>query len=111
MDTLRNVNLALRFLLELTALTSLGYGGWKLPRSLPAKLALAAALPSAAVVAWSLWVSPQAAYDVDSLRVLAELLVFGGAGLVLTRTGNTTATTALLITYAVNRALMATWDQ
>ncbi len=36
MDTHKSVNLALRFLPELAALTSLGYGGWKLPHSLPA---------------------------------------------------------------------------
>src|SRR3954447_24814021 len=99
MDTVKTVNLALRFLLELAALASLAYGGWKLPQTLTGKIALAVTLPLVAVVIWSLWVSPQAAYDIDSLRVVAELVVFGGAASVLTMLGNTWATTILLVSY------------
>jgi hypothetical protein len=111
MDTLKSLNLALRFLLELAALASLGYGGWKLPHSLPARIGLSLAVPVAAVVLWSLWVSPQAAYHVPAMRILVELLVFGGAAYALARLRSASAAVLLLVTCAANATLMVIWDQ
>jgi hypothetical protein len=111
MDTVKSLNLALRFLLELAAIASLGYGGWKLPHSLPAKIGLCVAVPLTAAVMWSLWVSPQAAYHVPAMRILIELLVFGGAAYALGRITTTSAAVVLLFTYAANAALMVIWDQ
>jgi len=111
MDTVKSLNLALRFFLELAALASLGYGGWKLPHSLPAKIGLSVAVPLAAAVMWSLWVSPQAAYHVPAMRILVELLVFGGAAYALARVTTTATAVFLLVTCAANAALMVMWDQ
>ena len=111
MHTIKIVNLALRFLLELTALASLGYGGWQLPDSVAAKIAMAVSIPFTAAVLWSLWVSPQAPYDSTPLRLLVELAVFGGAAYALARFSSTPAAATLLLVYATNRALMTIWDQ
>ena len=52
-----SANLALRFLLEITALIALGFLGWNLGEGLP-RLALAIGLPVIAATIWGLFAVP-----------------------------------------------------
>jgi hypothetical protein len=71
-------NLALRFLLELSALAALAYGGAHLRAGPAARVALAIAAPLAAAVAWGAVVSPKARVRATApVRLLVELTVFG----------------------------------
>ena len=60
MPAARALNLALRFLLELAALASLGYWGGTAPAGAAARAALAVALPVAAAAFWGMFVAPRA---------------------------------------------------
>jgi hypothetical protein len=87
-DTVRYVNLGLRFVLELGALAALGWWGVHVGGSTAAELVLGLVLPLLAAVAWWLFVAPKARFPVP-LRVrapiemaifLAAVLAFWGVG-------------------------------
>jgi hypothetical protein len=112
MDALKAVNLGVRFVLELCALAALAYWGWKAGDRMPAKLLLGIGAPLVAAVVWGLFVAPKATFDVgDGLRLALELVVFGCAVAALVAAGRIGLGVALGVVYAVNRVLMAVWDQ
>src|SRR5438309_7324359 len=88
MDTVRYLNLGLRFLLELGALVALAWWGFHVGGSTAADLILGLGLPLLAAVVWWLFVAPKARFPV-SLKVrapiemavfLAAVLAFWGVG-------------------------------
>jgi cytochrome b len=81
-------NLALRFLLELSALAALGYWGAHLGAGLPLRIGLALAAPLAAALAWGAVVSPKARVRATApTRLATELAIFGAAGWALAAAG------------------------
>jgi hypothetical protein len=81
-------NLALRFLLELSALAALGYGGARLRAGLAARVALAVSAPLAAALAWGAVVSPKPRVHAPApVRLLVELAVFGAGAAALVAAG------------------------
>jgi Protein of unknown function (DUF2568) len=112
MDAIKAANLALRFALELCALGALGYWGAKTGYRSFAKIGLAIAAPLVAAVAWVLFVAPNATLDAGPVvRLVVELLVFGAAAAGLVSLGRTGLGVGLAVVYALNRLLMAVWDQ
>ncbi len=77
------VNAALAFLLELVALGLLGWGGWLLGGTGALRVVLAVALPAVAAVLWGLFAAPQATFPSTGGRLAVQLLVLGGAAVVL----------------------------
>jgi hypothetical protein len=81
-------NLALRFLLELTLLTALGYWGAGRPAGAAARAALALAAPLAAALAWGAVVSPRARVAAPApARLLVELALFASGAWALAAAG------------------------
>jgi hypothetical protein len=77
MDTLRVSNLALRFFLELAALTAFGYWGATSGVGRVLSLLLALGLPSIVAALWGLFISPKARFATGALgRASLGLLVF-----------------------------------
>jgi hypothetical protein len=76
-------NAALAFLLELAALGVLAWGGWRLGGDGALRAALAVALPVAAALLWGLLAAPHASYATTPGRLATQLVVFGGASVVL----------------------------
>jgi hypothetical protein len=73
-------NLTLRFLLELSALTALGYAGSRLPDGMAARIAMAVGAPLLAALLWGALVSPKARIRAAaSVRLAVELAIFGAA--------------------------------
>ena len=112
MDLIRSANLALRFLLELCALATAAYwgatGDWGRGR----RILLAVAAPVLVGVVWMLFVAPGATIQTAPvLRFLVELAVFAAAASALLQRGHLVLAAALGLCYAVNRTLMAVWDQ
>ena len=109
---MRAANLLLRFLLELSALAALGYGGARLGGSALTKSLFAAGAVSVAAVAWMVFVAPNATADVHpAVRWAVELTEFGAAASALAAGGRARLAVVLAVLYAANRALMAAWDQ
>jgi hypothetical protein len=77
MDALRVSNLALRFLLELAALTTFGYWGATNGAGRVVSILLALGLPSIAAALWGLFISPKARFATGAFgRAFLGLLVF-----------------------------------
>ena len=109
---MRAANLLLRFLLELSALTALGWWGAHTGSRTLTKIALATVVVMTAAVAWGLVVAPNAPVDAGPLlRWAVELAVFGAATAALVAVGRPRYAVALALLYVVNRVLMAIWDQ
>ncbi|TMD57990.1 MAG: DUF2568 domain-containing protein [Chloroflexi bacterium] len=95
------INLAGRFFLELVMLTSFGFYGWQVGHSIALSLLLAMGLPLLAAVLWGVFAVPgdrsrsgKAPIPVPgTVRLMLELLLFGGATWVLYLSGFTLAAT------------------
>jgi uncharacterized protein DUF2568 len=85
---MRAVNDALRFLLELGALTALAVWGWSATGS-PWSFALAVGAPAVAASVWGRWLAPRSQHRVgDPRRLAVELAVFGAATAALVASGH-----------------------
>ena len=112
MSAIKSANLALRFLLELCALAALAYWGFQTGRGTIAKLGLGIGAPLLGAVIWGTFVAPRTPVEVPGpVRLALELTVFGPAAAALYAAGRPSLAWALAVAYAVNRALMAVWDQ
>lgn len=112
MDSLRVGNLALRFLLELSALAAFGYWGATTATGHVARIGLAIALPSIVAVAWALFISPKARIPTGRFgRAVLGLIVFLFAAAALWRRDRT----ALAMTYGslaiISSVLILIWPQ
>lgn len=107
-----DLNLPVRFLLEIAALVALSVFGWRAADPFVLRLALALALPLAAAAVWGTFVAPRATRRLpDPLRFGVELLVFGPAVAALVLTGLPLLGVLLGAAYLVNVFLMYLWDQ
>jgi hypothetical protein len=97
MSILKGANLALRFLLELSALAALCYWGFKTGTGTISKVVLGIGAPLATAVLWSTFVAPAAPVSSPgALRFLLELAVFGVAAAALYSAGRPGVTCRLL---------------
>ena len=86
---LKNLNLALRFALELCALGSLAYWGVRSGRGPALSIGLGVGLPVLAALFWGGFVSPKARFGGSrGLRLLLGLLVFSSAAVALVSVGH-----------------------
>ena len=101
------LNLGLRFLLELGGVASLAYWGWRTGDTLPLRLVLAIGVPLALVIAWSMVVAPGADNPIpQTARMLigtALLLVAAGA---LAVAGQPQLAVILALLIVVNQVLL-----
>ena len=112
MDLVKSVNLALRFLLELCALAATAYWGATGEWGGSRRVLLAVAAPLTLGVVWVLFVAPGATIHTPPvLRFLVELAVFAAAASALLHRGHLVLAALLSLCYAINRTLMAVWDQ
>ena len=112
MDLIKSANLALRVLLELCVLVATAYWGATGDGGRGRRVLLAVATPVVVGVVWLLFVAPGATIHAGPvLRFLVELVVFAAAASALLLRGQTVLAALLALGYAVNRALMAVWDQ
>ena len=79
MGIVKGTLLAVRFALELSALAALAYWGFETGGGTATKILLGIGAPVAAIVVWSLFVSPKARFRHPVLKLVFEIVVFGGA--------------------------------
>jgi uncharacterized protein DUF2568 len=106
-DTVRYVNLGLRFVLELGALVALAWWGFHVGDSTVADLVLGLGLPLLAAIVWWLFVAPKARFPVP-LRVRApiEMAIFLSAVLAFWGVGQTGLAVAFAAAAAISELLL-----
>jgi Protein of unknown function (DUF2568) len=106
----QSVNLAVRFILEVGALVALGYWGWKSGAS-AMRWVLAVGAVAAAVLVWSLFVSPNPTIEVARpLKIAIEFAVWLAAGAALWATGLQTLAIIFVVIAMVSGTLNYVWD-
>ncbi len=112
MDTLKALNLALRFLLELGVLGALGYWGYRTGNGMVWKIILGIGAPIAAAAIWITLGAPGAALQLnDPLHLILEIIFFGGASIALFMAARRWLALGFAALFVFNRALMYVWAQ
>jgi hypothetical protein len=112
MTLLQNLNLALRFSLEICGLIALGYWGFHTGNGKLLKVLLGIGTPLFIAVIWGVFGSPKAVYKVSMpLQLVLELLVFGLPAIALYFAGKPQLAWIYAIIVIINRLLMFMWKQ
>lgn len=112
MDVLKVINLAVRFLLEICVLISVGYWGFKTGSGWPLKLLFGIGAPLLIAVIWGLLGAPKSTFRLEGLSFLVlEVIVFGSGVAALFLTRNNFLASALVLALIVNRILLFVWKQ
>lgn len=101
---MKELNLGVRFLLELCLLVALAYAG------LQVNVVLAIVAPLVAAVIWGLFVSPKARVPLPTTAwVGVQVVLFGAAVVGLIAAGNTVLGVLFGVAVAINLALALSW--
>lgn len=112
MDVLKGMNLAIRFLLEICVLISVGYWGFKTGSGLFLRLVLGIGMPLLIAVIWAMFGAPRSAFRLQGpLMLMLEIIVFGSGVAALFLTKNTILAWVFAAIIVVNRVLIFFWGQ
>jgi len=107
LSVIKNINLGIRFILELCMLASFGYYGFQIAMGFSLKLLLGIGLPAVVAVIWGLFLSPRAKFDLHIIaRVLMEMILFFSAAGLLHLLHYGVLAIILAITFVVNRTIL-----
>lgn len=109
---LKSLNLGLRFILEICALASLGYWGFKTGQGIFLKVIVGIGTPLVVAVIWGMFGSPAAPFKVSvPVELLLEIVIYGAATLALYASGRTSLSVTFIIVAILNKILMIVWQQ
>jgi hypothetical protein len=112
MNTLRILNVAVRFLLELCLLAAVGYWGFKTHSGWLLKILLGIGLPILIAVLWGMFIAPKAIRPLSGASYLTvELTLLALGSVALFASGKSTLGWAYTITLIVNKVLLVAWQQ
>jgi hypothetical protein len=111
-ETLKFLNAALAFFLELAMLAAFGYWGFHGEKGLLTKWILGVGLPVLAAIVWGMWLAPRAANRLGNVSGnLLSLVLFLCGAAALYYTGHTLLAVLFAVTAILNRALILLWKQ
>lgn len=113
METLKLLNLGLRFLLELCLLVIFGYWGFKTGSDNTfLKFLLGIGAPVLFAVVWGVFLAPKANIQIgEPWRLILEAVIFSLACWALYSTEKTNLAFAFGVIYLINKILMVIWKQ
>jgi hypothetical protein len=112
MEVLKNINLALAFLLELCMLAALGYWGFTLDQGLAVRVGAGLGVPILVAVVWGVLLAPRASNRLqEPLHLIVELIIFGLAIAALYAAGRPQLALAFGLVYTLNVILRYVWGQ
>jgi hypothetical protein len=110
LTALKNMNLALAFLLELAVLVALGYWGFSSGEGMPARIGLGVGAPLVAVIVWALFGAPRSTRRLQGFWLLIlRVAFFGSAVLALVAAAQPLLGIVFALIYVVNLALIYAW--
>ena len=110
--SMRGLNLAFRFILELLALVALFLWGTSVSDDLAVQLVIGLGAPVLVMALWSLFVAPRASRRLrDPSRLALELLIFAIAALAFGLASGPVVAVMFGVAVVINLALMFLWDQ
>jgi hypothetical protein len=99
---LKNLNLVLRFLLELAALVAVGNWGWRIGDG-AMRWVLMVGATAAVIVVWVLFVSPNPTIELAMpIRLVIELVVWAAAAAALWAAGQTRLAVVFFVVAVIN---------
>lgn len=105
---MKEMVLAIRFLLEMLALIALGYWGYYLGKGIWMKLSFLILFPIIMMVIWGMFISPKAFFHFPEwLRLLLELTLFGIAAFGLYNSGFYALALLFLIIVIIQRIYLS----
>jgi hypothetical protein len=111
-DILKNLNLGLRFVLEICLIVALAYSGLHISQNSMLKWILCLLLPVLAATIWGRYIAPRASHPLKRpVRLAVELLLFGSAIVLLYLVGQKAAAAVFAISVVVNELLILVWRQ
>jgi hypothetical protein len=112
MDALKSINLAVRFLLEICVLISVGYWGFKTGSGWLLKILLGVGAPLLIAVIWGTFGAPKASYHLNGFSLLTlEVVVFGSGAAALFMSKNYSLAWGFAMIVIVNGILIFVWNQ
>ena len=109
---MKAANLALRFLLEVSALVALGYWGFHAGDGDATHWILGIGAPLVAAVVWGLFVAPRRRFDVpNAVWILLQVLFFGAAVVGLMMSDQVWVAVVFVVLLIMNVSLMIVWQQ
>lgn len=112
METIKLLNLGIRFLLELCILVIFGYWGFKTGSSTLIKFLLGLGSPILFAVVWGTFLAPKSSMRLgEPWLFLLELVLFALTIWALYSTGKVNLTAAFSVIYVLNKILMIIWKQ
>ncbi|MFV2064996.1 MAG: YrdB family protein [Chloroflexota bacterium] len=110
--SMRQMNLAFRFILELVVLVALLSWGFNSSDQLHVQLILGLGAAAMGMALWATFVSPKAPRRLeDPTRVALEVVVFGSGVLAFVASGRLILGLLLAVSAAISLLLMFAWDQ
>lgn len=108
---MNNLNIGLRFVLELCLLVALGYWGFTASQG-PLRWVLGLGLPLFAALLWGLFVAPNSPNRLNNpARLLLEITLFATGVTLLWMAGRHALATAFGILVTINTGLLILWKQ
>jgi hypothetical protein len=112
MVLMKNINLLLRFALELCVLLSMVYWGFHIKGSWIIKFSLGFGLPIIVMTIWGMFIAPQSTYQLPILlRTILELIIFGLGAYALYASGHLGMSKKFSILVCINMILLFIWKQ
>ena len=112
METIKLLNEAVRFLLELCILIIFGYWGFKTGNSTLTKILLGIGSPLLFAVIWGIFLAPKSATRLqEPWLLIVEIILFGITAWALYNTGKVSLAIVFAVIYILNKFLMILWRQ
>jgi Mn2+/Fe2+ NRAMP family transporter len=109
---LKNLNLALAFLLELLVLVALCYFGFVIGPNIFVKISLGLGLPIVAIVIWAVLGAPRSKRRLKGFPfLLLQIIFFGSAAVVLYLAGQRVLGIIFALVFVLNTVLAYAWNQ
>jgi hypothetical protein len=109
---IKNLNLAVRFILEMWALIAVGYWGFKYNSNIVMKIVLGIGAPLLIAVVWGMFGSPKATYKISvPLQWLLICVIYLLASLALYTSGKQQMALLFGVIAIINSILMYVWKQ